>query len=296
MLSRVIGEDITLTTHLAPDLGLIRADPGQLEQVIINLALNAQEAMPRGGELHIKTYNVDIDESATEQHFEARPGPFVALSISDTGHGMDTQTKAHIFEPFFSGGNGTGLGLSTVYGIVKQSGGYILVNSQPGRGTTFTIHLPRLGPKIHVDPQRSANKSAAPPSDAPAQAAGTVLLVEDEAGVRFIIKKFLQKQGYTVLEAATAQEALNVCRQRAAQLDLLITDVVMTNANGPELADRLEKIYPGLKVLYISGYADDALKQRGITASDITLLEKPFTSDTLAQKIHQVLNGKKQQA
>ncbi len=287
MLPRLLGEDVNLITDLAPGLGQIKVDPSQIEQIIMNLAVNARDAMPRGGKLTIKTTLVDLDEANAKQHLDLTPGPYIMLTVADTGQGMDAETQNHIFEPFFTTklvGKGTGLGLATVYGIVEQSGGHIQVDSTPGQGTTFKIYLPQVE-------QTGKIVSLPPAPTTPLAGQETILLVEDEAGVRLVTRKFLQKRGYTVLEAEHAEEALQLCQQYAEQIDLLITDVIMPDISGPELAGQLSQLQPTLKILYISGYADEVLKEYKTPNQDFILLEKPFSSDVLASKVRQMLDA-----
>jgi PAS domain S-box-containing protein len=287
LLRRLIGEDIELRAALAPDLGAVKADPGQLEQVIVNLAVNARDAMPQGGRLTIETASVELDQAYEEQHFAAQPGSYVLLAVSDTGTGMDAATLSHIFEPFFTTkekGKGTGLGLATVYGIVKQSGGYVWVYSELGQGTSFKVYLPRV--------EQSSEPVAA--RKTPARVVGgteTILLAEDEAAVRNLARRVLEKHGYTLLVAATGRDGVQVATQHAGPIDLLVTDVVMPEMGGRELAQRLTALQPGLKVLYLSGYTDDAIVHRGVLETGIAFLQKPFTADVLARKIREVLDG-----
>src|SRR5881296_3818073 len=285
LLKRLIGEDIQLTTVLARDLGVVKADPGQIEQIIINLAVNARDAMPTGGRLTIEVANVDMDETYVRGHAPAGPGRYVMLALSDTGIGMDQQTKARIFEPFFTTkapGKGTGLGLATVYGIVKQSGGFIWVYSEPGHGTSFKIYLPRVDEPVS-------------PAGAPApQVVGgseTVLVVEDVAAVRAVTRQMLERQRYCVLEAANGATALSLARQHQSAIHLLVTDVVMPEVSGRELADQLVQLRPDMRVLFMSGYTDDAVVRHGILQEGIAYLQKPFTPDTLARKVRAVLDG-----
>ena len=284
MLRRLIGEDIELVMHEGHPLSKVKADPGQIDQVILNLAVNARDAMPRGGKLTIETANVEIDGSFALAHFPMTPGPYTMIAVTDAGHGMDAETQARIFEPFFTTkekGKGTGLGLATVYGIVKQSGGFIWVESEVGKGTTFKVYLP------------PASEAAAPqrPELAPSMLQGTetVLLVEDEEYVRSLVRKSLQSKGYTVLEARNGEDALRVAREHAGPIHLLITDVVMPGMSGRELAERLAPLRREMKTLYMSGYADDAILHHGVLHSGGALLQKPFTAEALANKVRQVL-------
>jgi signal transduction histidine kinase/CheY-like chemotaxis protein len=299
MLERLLGETINLVTVTAPDLGGVKADPGQMEQMILNLCVNARDAMPDGGRLTIRTANADLDEEAAKEWNDARPGPYVMLEVSDTGGGMDPETRAHLFEPFFTTkeqGKGTGLGLSTVYGTVQQSGGHISVESEPGQGSTFRVYLPRVAaPAIAAEPRR-AGGSAAPRPDAAGEVlvAGrgeTILLVEDAERVRAVVREILEMSGYAVLEAHHGAEALELSNRHAGPIHLLVTDVVMPQMSGRELAQRLATLRPDLKVLYMSGYTDDAIVRHGVLASGIAFLSKPFTPDALALKVRELLDG-----
>lgn len=291
MLRRLIGEHIEMELALEPALQRVRADPGQIEQVLMNLVVNAREAMPKGGKLIIKTANVDLDESFSQARQEVRPGPYVMLAVSDTGFGMDEETKAHIFEPFFTTkeqGKGTGLGLATVYGIVKQSSGFVYVYSEPGLGTAFKIYLPPIeAPQTEhtVHPRSSAT---------PTRGTETVLLVEDEDGVRSLARLALETKGYTVLEARNGGEALQLCEQHQGPIHLLVTDVVMPGMNGRDLADRLISLHPGLNVLFVSGYTGDAIVHHGVLDPDVAFLEKPFTPAVLARKVREVLDSQRE--
>ncbi|NJN95519.1 MAG: response regulator [Anaerolineales bacterium] len=273
MLLRLIGEDIELITRLRSGLGQIKADPGQIEQIVMNLVINARDAMPNGGTLIIETANVELDEIYTRQHTDVEPGLYVMLAVSDNGVGMDAATQAHIFEPFFTTkgvGQGTGLGLATVFGIVKQSDGDIWVYSEPGQGTSFKIYLPRVDEPVTISESQSV----------PAELLGgpeTILLVEDEASVRILARRILEMNGYTVLDASNGSEALQVCAQQTGPIHMLVTDVVMPGGlNGRELAERLQSLRPGLKTLYMSGYTDDAIVQHGVLGSEMHFLQNLF--------------------
>jgi len=287
MLHRIIGEDIELSTRLLPELGLIRADPGQLDQVILNLSVNARDAMPNGGQLVIETQNVSPDSDYVDAHSNIVPGELVMLSVSDTGTGMDADTQRRIFEPFFTTkevGKGTGLGLATVYGIVKQSGGYISVYSEPGRGTSFKIYLPRIDA---AEPQAAAAEAAVP-----LDGSETVLVAEDEDAVRQIIEKALQARGYTVMVARDGNEALAIAGRHAGQIDLLVTDVVMPDMNGRALSERLTHVRPTIKTLYLSGYTDDAILHHGVLEEGVAFLQKPFSLGALARKVREVIEAR----
>jgi len=287
LLKRLIGEDIQLTTVLAPDLGVVKADPGQMEQIIINLAVNARDAMPTGGRLTIEVANVDMDEAYVRGHAPASPGRYVMLAISDTGIGMDEQTKARIFEPFFTtkeAGKGTGLGLATVYGIVKQSGGFIWVYSELDHGTSFKVYLPRVD-----EPAEPTAASAA--GAEPRGGTETVLVVEDAASVRMVTRQVLERFGYVVLEAPNGDTALRLAAKHHGPIHLLLTDVIMPGLSGRQLAEQLAELRPDMKVLYASGYADQAIVHHGILDSGIAYLQKPFTPETLARRVRQVLDS-----
>jgi PAS domain S-box-containing protein len=288
MLQRLIGEDINLVTVLEPALGDVRVDPGQVEQIIMNLVVNARDAMPSGGRVTIETANVKLGDAFAHRHAMARPGSYVMLAVSDSGLGMDKETQAHIFEPFFTTkdrGKGTGLGLAMVYGSVRQNGGSIFVYSEPGQGTTFKVYLPRV--KGEAEAERTP---AAVPVELP-RGTETVLVVEDEPGVRAVILRTLREQGYTVLEARHGLEALHLGTQPLEKIHLLLTDVVMPQVSGREVAENLTRIHPELRVLYMSGYTDDAVVRHGILAEGAIFLQKPFTPDVLAHKVRAVLDA-----
>jgi PAS domain S-box-containing protein len=286
MLRRLLGEDIDLAVGLATGLAKVTADPGQIEQVVMNLAVNARDAMPDGGKLTIETAYVELDDVYASQHVGMKPGSYVRLSVSDTGCGMDEKTRARLFEPFFTTkqtGKGTGLGLATVYGIVKQSGGDIWVYSEPGHGTTFKVYLPR---------ELSAKETAerAPQVSAGAAGAETILVVEDEDAVRNLAKRILELAGYTVLTAANGGEALGICGKQQGSVSLVLTDVVMPGMNGKELTDRLAGLCPNLRVLYMSGYTDDAIVHRGVLAPGTHFIGKPFNAADLTRMVRKVLD------
>ena len=286
MLRRLITEDIALETVTDPQLKSVRADAGQLEQVIVNLLVNATHAMPKGGRLTLETRNVTLDDSYTTSHAEARHGPYVMLVVSDTGHGMDAATQERIFEPFFTTkpvGKGTGLGLATVHGIVKQSGGHIAVYSEPGRGTTFKIYLPA----IEATP---ADQAPISDSDAPRRGRETVLLCEDDRSVCELIAEFLRTAGYTVITAANGREGLEAAQAHGGSIDLLITDVIMPGMNGRALSEQLRVTLPGLPTLFISGYTSDVIAHHGVLDEGVEFLEKPFTQKSLLAKVGAVLN------
>jgi PAS domain S-box-containing protein len=346
MLQRLIGETINLVTVTAPDLGRVKADPGQVEQMVLNLAVNARDAMPDGGRLTVRTANVEVDEAAAQRRAGAKPGHYVMLEVSDTGVGMDAETRSHIFEPFFTTkeqGKGTGLGLSTVYGIVNQSGGHVWVESEPGRGTTFRVYLPRVevgaeaaaapphaeapaptptpmrrredltAPRPEVPATAPRREDVAPPprprveepvaaaatveiptpivDDGPKTARGeTILLVEDAQRVRAVVREILEMNGYAVLEARHGAEALEISARHSGPIHLMVTDVVMPQMSGRELAQRLAPLRPDMKVLYMSGYTDDAIVRHGVLGAGMAFLSKPFTPDALAAKIRDVLD------
>ena len=287
MLQRLIGEDIALRTVLAEDLGAVRADPGQLEQVIVNLAVNARDAMPDGGKLTIETLNVELQEAYLAARTVVVPGSYVMLAVSDNGAGMNAATQARVFEPFFTTkpkGQGTGLGLATVYGIVKQSGGYIWLYSEPGRGTTFKVYLPRVDAPV---------ESARPDPVIAASLRGseTILLVEDQEEVRNLVRRLLEARGYHVLVAASGHDALRLAAQHGESFDVLVTDVVMPGMSGREVALLLAPAHPTMRVLYLSGYTDESIVRHGMLEPGIAFLQKPFTAEALARKVREVLDA-----
>ncbi len=292
MLHRLIGEDVEMVATLNPGLGLVKVDPGQVEQVIMNLAVNARDAMPAGGKLLIETYSVEIDEDEARRHSNFIAGKYVVVAVSDTGCGMDAETQAHIFEPFFTTkekGHGTGLGLATVYGIVKQSGGFIWVYSEPGVGSTFKIYFPRVEETVpSAEPAIIRAKGV--------KGTETVLVVEDEEGVRSLVRQTLTEYGYTVLEAEGAEQALKVSEGYSKPIHLLLTDVVMPLTGGKELASRLSTLHPETRVLYMSGYTDDAIVRHGILQGDTPFLQKPFAPNVLLKKVRAVLKMKQKPA
>ncbi len=288
ILRRLIGEDIQLETSSAPDLGLIKADRSQIEQVILNLAVNARDAMPEGGRLTIETANVELDKAAAHPPAVLSPGKYVMLAVTDNGCGMDAETQAHIFEPFFTTkekGKGTGLGLATVYGIVKQSGGYVWVYSEPGRGTSFKVYLPRI-----EDEPAARGRDGKTDARALPRGSETVLLVEDEKGVRELAREYLELVGYTVIEAEDGHTALELAAMHVGPIQLLMTDVVMPGISGRELAGRVKAIRPDIKILFMSGYTDQAVVHHGILDTDAALLQKPFTMAALAAKLREILS------
>jgi two-component system, cell cycle sensor histidine kinase and response regulator CckA len=286
MLGRLLGEDVALATQLAPDTGRVKADPGQLEQVLMNLAVNSRDAMPQGGKLTLETSNVELSEGYAADHYPAQPGSYVMIAVSDTGTGMSEETQAHMFEPFFTTkekGKGTGLGLATVYGIIKQSGGFIWVYSELGHGTTFKIYLPRVQESADAAKAGVARRRAARGSE-------TVLLAEDEAPVRAVARQVLERHGYTVLEAPSAEAALDIAARYSGAIHLLLTDVIMPGLSGRELANRLADLRPEARVIFMSGYTDDAVTRHGVLEAGLAYLQKPFTPDALGQKVREVLD------
>jgi PAS domain S-box-containing protein len=287
MLRRLIGEDIGLWPVLESDLGSVKADPGQIEQIIMNLAVNARDAMPLGGKLTIETANVYLDEDYAKKHIAVIPGPYVMLAVSDAGTGMDSRTRARIFEPFFTtkdAGKGTGLGLSTVYGIVKQSGGNIWVYSEVGQGTTFKVYLPRVDEGAEEYSRRSESEETF-------EGAETILVAEDEEMVRKLAVQVLVMHGYQVLEAANGGAALLICERHKEPIHLLITDVIMPEMSGRELADRLAQLRPEMKVLYMSGYTDNAIVHQGVLDEGANFIQKPFPTNALSRKVREVLDA-----
>ncbi len=284
MLRRVIGEDIELRTFLSDDLGMVKADPGQIEQVIMNLVVNARDAMPQGGKLTIETANVELDGAYARRHVAVTPGRYVMIAVSDTGVGMTPEIRERVFEPFFTTkekGKGTGLGLATVYGIVKQSGGNIWIYSEPGQGTVFKIYLPRVDEPLTKEREKEESGLFL--------GVGVILVVEDEEGVRKLVLEMLKKQGYSVLEADDEEEALLICQRYKDTIHLLVTDVVMPRIGGPELAKRLVVFHPEMKVLYMSGYTDNAIVHHGVLDKGVNFIQKPFTIDGLTKKVREVL-------
>ncbi len=290
MLRRLIGEDIAILTIPGSSLRPVLADPGQLEQVLVNLAVNARDSMPDGGRLVIETANVDVTpEAAVRRGAGIAPGPYVRLTVHDTGVGMDEATVARVFEPFFTTkapGKGTGLGLSTVYGIVVQSGGHVRVTSAPGQGATFSVDLPAAEPAATV-----AAPEAAPPAPAPRGRGETVLLVEDEVAVRRIVRRILSQSGYTVIEAADGRAALAAAAAHAAPIDLVLTDVVMPEMSGRAFAEQVGARHPGTRVLFMSGYTDDEMLRRGFLVPSSSFLQKPFTAERLLDAVRRTLGG-----
>ena len=286
MLRRIIGEDIDLVTVLQDGLGQVKADPGQIQQVVMNLAVNARDAMPKGGRLTIETGNAELDESYTSAHLAVRSGHYVMLAVTDSGMGMDAATQAHIFEPFFTtkeAGKGTGLGLSTVFGIVKQSEGNVWVYSEPQRGTTFKIYLPRVDEVVEEQPAQEAETAAG--------GSETILLVEDSDSLRELGREILEEHGYKVIEASSGAAALEALARHTGSLDLILTDLVMSGMSGRELADQVTRLRPGTKVIFMSGYTDDALGHHGVLETGTAFVEKPFTIDGLLRKVRDVLDS-----
>jgi CheY-like chemotaxis protein len=287
MLSRLIGEDLELVAALEPQLSRVLADPNQVEQVLLNLAVNARDAMPNGGRLTIQTANVELDEEYVAHHGESTAGSHVMLAVSDTGTGMDPETLTHMFEPFFTTkpvGTGTGLGLATVYGIVKQSEGSIWAYSEPGKGTTFKIYLPATEAVAALEAPRPGRALAAVGLE-------TILLAEDEEPLRTLTAKLLERHGYVVFTATSADEALRIAAENSRRIDLLLTDLIMPGLSGSAVAERVSELVPGIKVLFMSGYSDDIVVRNGILAPGAAFLEKPFSSTDLAAKVRATLDS-----
>jgi len=287
MLRRIIGENISLVTTLAPQAARIKADPGQLEQVIMNLAINARDAMPQGGSLTIRTARVELDDDYAAEHPGARPGRHILLEVTDTGIGMSEEIKVHVFEPFFTTklpGHGTGLGLSTVFGIVAQSGGHITVESEPGKGAHFKIYLPQVDDTVRDERPTSRTASTT-------QGTETILLVEDEEIVRRLARSILVGKGYTVLEAPNGTAAVKYCDEYPGPIHVLLTDIMMPEMSGRELAIHLKASKPTAKVIYMSGYAEDVVAQQAAIDSGTPFLPKPFSPIGLLQKVREVLDS-----
>jgi two-component system cell cycle sensor histidine kinase/response regulator CckA len=285
MLQRLIGEDVDLVLKLGTNVRNIKADPGHVEQAVVNLAVNARDAMPLGGQLTIETANVVLDENYAKTHMGVKPGDFTMIAVSDTGHGMDAETRRHIFEPFFTTkekGKGTGLGLATVYGMVKQTGGDIWVYSEPGQGTTFKLYFPSVSEPL--------SEITAPDASLARRSGGeTILVVEDETAVRELTVRILKQLGYTILMASSGAEALEISQNHAGHIDVLLTDVVMPNMSGRQLADKLLESRPKTKVLFLSGYTENTVVHQGVLDAGVAFLPKPFTRDNLSRKLREVL-------
>jgi CheY-like chemotaxis protein len=285
MLRRLIGEDVELATHGTQGLGRVEVDPGQMEQVVLNLAVNARDAMPRGGKLTLATKNVRLDDRARVEG-DVEPGDYVVLSVADTGVGMDAATRAQIFEPFFTTkerGKGTGLGLATVFGIVRQSGGHIVVESEQAKGTTFEIFLPRCDAEAAETPSRRGVSTLS--------GTETILLVEDDDHVRSLTRTILQRGGYRVIDARDGDEALDLAMHHVGPIHLLLTDVVMPRMSGAQLAEQLCAARPKIPVLYMSGYTDDSIVHHGVLAPGVCFVQKPLTPEMLLRKVREVLDA-----
>jgi two-component system, cell cycle sensor histidine kinase and response regulator CckA len=289
MLRRMIGEDIQFQAVLEPRLWPVKVDPGQIEQVIMNLVVNARDAMPDGGRLTLETANLSLDEEYARRHISVQPGPYVMMAVTDTGCGMDAETRAHLFEPFFTTkekGKGTGLGLSTVYGIIKQSGGNIWAYSEVGKGSTFKVYLPKAEESAQSYKPREKETAPSPP-----RGRETILLVEDEEAVRTMISRVLTGNGYRVLEASQGNEALEICRRHPGSVHLMVTDVIMPQMSGRELAERLSRVRPEMKVLFMSGYPDNAIVHHGVLDPGTAFLQKPFSLTALENKVREILGA-----
>ena len=289
MLRRLIGEDIDLVTVEGSNLGLVHADAGQIEQVIVNLAVNARDAMPGGGRLTIETANVELAADVASRRLDTRAGAYVMLAVTDTGTGIPSDALPHIFEPFFTTkerGKGTGLGLATVHGIVKQSGGDVWLYSEPGQGTTFKVYLPLMEGDASTVAPEGARRAVAP------RGTETVLLVEDDAALRQLARRVLEGQGYVVVEATNGRHALEACDGYSGRIDLVLTDVVMPELGGRAVAERLAERWPSVRLLYMSGYTDDDVVRRGVLDTRAAFLQKPFTPEVLARKVREVLDSR----
>jgi CheY-like chemotaxis protein len=288
MLRRLIGEDITITSQCSAR-GYLVADPGQLEQILVNLVVNARDAMPQGGRINIETQNAELDENYTSEHAPVVAGRYVMLAVTDTGVGMSVDTREHAFDPFFTTkdpGKGTGLGLATVYGIVKQSGGYVWIYSEPGQGTALKLYFPEVSAAAAF----GAGPEYQPTMKTPNRGSETILLVEDEEAVRGLACRILERQGYRVIPAQHGRDAMEIATKEAGQIDLVLTDVVMPGMNGRGLVERLSGIRPAIKSLYMSGYTDDDIIRRGFIEPSKSFLQKPFTSEALLQTVRKVLD------